>query len=313
MDSPVLFIVFNRPRCTRKVFQQIRKAQPKHLFISGDGPRPNIKWDAKNCAKVRDIVSAIDWDCDCRQYYQEQNLGCAKAVSGAINWFFDQVDQGIILEDDTVPSVSFFNFAAELLEKYKNHHDIMHIAGTNITPSSAIETSYLISRLIHIGGWATWKRAWQLFDPKMKDWQRIKKRMAEKNIFGNMTERYINALNRCYQEDLNVWGPKWSYTCLANDGLSIIPGVNLIYNIGYGPGAVHTKQLGNPFAHIKRSQIKFPLKHPSYMAPDIKFDESYLNNLFSVPKKPQSGFLQYRHKIQSKINSFVKRHFGLLN
>lgn len=313
MESPVLLIVFNRPRCTRKVFQQIRKAKPKHLFIAGDGPRPNVAMDAKGCAKVKDILSVIDWDCNCRYLYQEQNLGCASAVSGAINWFFDQIDRGIILEDDTVPAVSFFHFADELLNKYKDHRNIMHIAGTNIIPSPQQKTSYRFSHLIHIGGWATWKRAWSHFDIEMKEWNTVRTRLRERMPFGNMTENYIDSLNRCHASDLHVWGPKWSYSCLAQNGLSIVPKTNLIYNVGYGPGAVHTRSIHNPFAHIKPMELDFPLVHPSDEDTNPAFDQNYLHYLFSERQKKPNVLMKYRYKIETKAKQFANRYLGLLN
>jgi hypothetical protein len=313
METPVLLNVFNRPGSTRKVFRQIRKIKPRRLFISADGPRPEVAGEAKRCEKVREILSAIDWDCDCQRLYREQNLGCAKGVSGGISWFFEHVDYGIILEDDTVPSESFFQFAGELLKRYQDHHKIMHIAGTNITPVPEAEASYLFSRLIHVHGWATWKRAWRLFDMEMKAWPQFRKNMAANQHFGNMTQSYIASLDRCYQRDLRVWGPKWSHTCLANDGLSIIPAVNLVDNIGYGPGAAHTKQLRNPFSHIKRSQMVFPLTHPTVVAPKVQFDEYYLHYLFSESKKQPSTFLKYRHRFQTKIKRIAGKLTGRPN
>ncbi len=307
MQTPILLNVFNRPGCTRKVFRQIRKMRPRQLFVSADGPRSNNPGDAEKCTAVRKIVTAVDWECDLRTLFREENLGCAKAVSGAISWLFEQVDQGIILEDDTLPSDSFFHFTGALLDRYAAHTEVMHIAGTNITPVPDATASYLFSRLVPVWGWATWKSAWQHFDFEMQTWSSLKPQLARREIFGNMTGDYLQILDRCYHQDLRAWGPKWSYSCLAHGGLSIIPKVNLVDNIGYGVGAVHTKQARNPFAHIKRSELEASLVHPELMTVDPSFDEYFMHYLFSENRKAPKAHIRLLHKLQKMIRRMVRR------
>jgi hypothetical protein len=305
MHTPVLLNVFNRPGCTRKVFQQIRKARPKQLFISADGPRADVPGEADRCAEVRNIVTGIDWDCDCKTLFRDQNFGCARSVSGAITWLFESVDRGIILEDDTLPSDSFFEFTAALLAHYEDHPEVMHIAGTNITPKPDAKQSYLFSRLIPVWGWATWKRAWQHFDFDMSAWQEVKADISRNNVFGNMTAEYLQILDRCYNQDLRAWGPKWSYSCLAQNGLSIIPKLNLVDNIGYGVGAVHTKQARNPFAHIKRAEMAVEMAHPSTKETDPSFDEFFMFYLFSENRKKPDLLARTRHKLEKLFRRVV--------
>ena len=120
LHTPILFLIFNRPDTSQAVFEQIRKVEPKQLFVAADGPRDWVAGESEQCAFTREIVKAIDWECDVKTRFNEKNEGCAVAVSAAITWFFSQVPEGIILEDDCYPDVSFFSFCEELLEKYRN-------------------------------------------------------------------------------------------------------------------------------------------------------------------------------------------------
>ena len=207
----------------------------------------------------------------------------------------------------TLPSDSFFRFAGDLLARYEAHPEVMHVAGTNITPRPEAAASYLFSRLVPVWGWATWRRAWRHFDFEMRDWPALRPQLAQRNIFGHMTEEYLQILNRCFQQDLRAWGPKWSYSCLANQGLSILPAVNLVDNIGYGVDAVHTKQARNPFAHIGRTELDDELVHPATMASDPSFDEQFMHYLFSENRKPASAPRRILHKLQKMIKRVARR------
>ena len=123
-------MVFNRPDTTKQVFETIRKARPAQLFVAADGPRENRPDEAEKCAEVRRIVdNGIDWDCKVHRLYRDKNLGCKIACSSAIDWFFEHVDEGIILEDDTLPHPTFFQFCEELLKRYRDDERIMLISG----------------------------------------------------------------------------------------------------------------------------------------------------------------------------------------
>lgn len=173
-NVPILFIIFNRPETTKAVFHEIRKNQPFQLFVAADGPRREIFEDIENCRKVREIIQLIDWECNVQTLFRDENLGCKIAVSSAIDWFFSQVDEGIILEDDCLPDQSFFPFCQELLEKYRYDAKIMMIGGSNFQfNKNKFEYSYYFSRYFHIWGWASWKRAWQFYDVEMKAWPEI--------------------------------------------------------------------------------------------------------------------------------------------
>jgi len=173
--TPILFLVFNRPDTTKIVFDEIKKSQPKKLFIAADGPRNGNYEDTENCEIVREIVTGVDWDCDVHTLFRKKNLGCKHAISGALDWFFSNVEDGIILEDDTLPHPKFFRFCEELIARYRNQKNIIAISGDNFQHGKRRgENSYYFSKYVHIWGWATWKRAWELYDVNMKEWAHLK-------------------------------------------------------------------------------------------------------------------------------------------
>jgi len=235
-ETPILYLIFNRPDLTEISFQSICSIKPKKLFIAADGPRIDNKLDEINCNLVREfVISKIDWDCDLKILFREENLGCGKAVSFAISWFFDQVEYGIILEDDCVPFNSFFNFCEQLLIKYKNNDRICHISGCNFQIGHIHnKNDYFFSNYSFIWGWATWKRSWIHYDFDMIDFESFYKGFKNKNLISY--DFYLSVKNKT----IDTWDVQWQYALLKNNKISIQPKLNLIKNIGFLNNATHT-------------------------------------------------------------------------
>lgn len=160
MRSPVLFLVFNRPDVTQRVFDAIRQARPPKLYVAADGPRKDKAGEAERCKAVQNIVSMVDWPCEINKLIRDENLGCKIAVSGAIDWFFRQEPEGIILEDDCLPHPDFFLYCDELLEKYRDDERVGLISGTalgDIRAKNFIsgDEDFIFNRYPSIWGWAS--------------------------------------------------------------------------------------------------------------------------------------------------------------
>lgn len=253
LTTPVLFLVFNRLDTTKKVFEEIRKAKPKKLFVAADGPR-NEKEKIKTEAVRKYILGNVDWSCKVKTLFREKNLGCKCAVSSAITWYFENVEQGIILEDDCLPSQSFFRFCQEMLEKYKDDERIMQISGTNVEGVSKTEENYFFARAFNAWGWATWRRAWSKYDLEMKEFLKIKKnkKIKYENVpFRGFKGRRLYKLLKLNKID--TWDYQWIYSCLINSSKCVVPKVNLVENLGLS-GGTHTNNSDYPT--IKRYEIK---------------------------------------------------------
>ena len=281
--TPILFLIFIREDTTQKVFDAIRQQKPKYLFVAADGARKNKPDEAEKCRRVRNIIKQVDWDCELQTLFREENLGCKMAVSSAINWFFEQVEQGIILEDDCLPDPSFFPYCEELLNRYKEDTRIGHIGGNNFFPGNIeMEGSYDFCSFSHIWGWATWRRVWKNFDVNFPFWEaEIEKRSS---LFCNQQEEiYFSSFisdvihNR---KGINAWDAQYLLTLRLQNQLSVYPSVNLVMNIGLGnANAVHTTK-NKAKQSIPASAIHFPLKHPQYVLQNKKIDDRTIKNLF---------------------------------
>ena len=273
METPILFIIYNRPEPTREVFASIRAMKPKRLFIAADGPRSAQQGEVGCCLAARRVTENIDWPCEIFRKYEEKNLGCRVGVSSAINWFFDNVEQGIILEDDCLPSRSFFYFCEELLARYADEERAMMISGNNFIPDPiAAKFSYRFSNYAHIWGWATWRRAWQKYDQRMVSYPQFKKENLISNICSNKKEAtyWVKLFDRVYDGKIDTWDAQWQYSIFKENGWCVVPKVNLVSNIGFGADATHTKIAT---AHSRLPILEMgQLAHPPNIARDVEAD-----------------------------------------
>lgn len=317
MKSAVLFIVFNRPDTTQKVFDAIRSAKPKKLYIAADGPRVGNIRDLSRCKEVRDIVYHIDWPCEVFKLFRDNNLGTKYGIAEAINWFFSNEEEGIILEDDVLPMPSFFQFCDEMLDYYRNSPMVSIISGNNnISPYCVSNESYFFSKYAFLWGWATWRRAWQYFDITMDKWPNWKDSDAFKILSDDNRYYYHHwksLLDDVYKEKINTcWDYQWLFNHWQNGFLSVIPKNNLIKNIGFGDDATHT--FGVTPDYMKKAipeNIIFPLVHPKDVSRNIGYDQIidkvviHLTFKESLMNKLRNSFLgPYLRKIKHKIFKF---------
>lgn len=275
LNTPVAFLIFNRPSTTKKVFEKIREARPNKLFIVADGPRKDKTGEEENCLAARKIVENIDWDCEVHKNYSDVNLGCKLRISSGIDWVFENTDEAIFLEDDCLPDQTFFQYCQELLQFYRDDPRIMMISGNNFQKDKTSEYSYYFSAYCHVWGWASWKRVWQKYDVEIKLWPEVK----NKNLIESWLPRkkavdhWIAEFDRAYMKKVDTWDFQFLFTCWINNGLSILPEVNLVSNIGFGVEATNTTGTSNRSANIPYSSITFPLKHPPYIIRNLEADK----------------------------------------
>lgn len=285
--TPILFLVFNRVDTTQRVFNRIKEIKPETLYVAADGPRKSKENESELCNKVRSIIDdGIDWDCQVHKLYRKENLGCGKAVSNSITWFFENVEDGIILEDDTLPDISFFHYCKELLVKYRTDSKVMMISGNNFRLNGKqVSDSYNFTRYCHVWGWATWKRAWDLYDFQMADWPKLNKKGLLQKIFSDSIEieYWEKIFDRMHSGLEDTWDYQWYYTCWKYNGVSIEPAENLVANIGFGNNATHTTASAEYFIFgnllVKNLIIQ---QHPKEIKIDmagdrITFINRYLN------------------------------------
>jgi hypothetical protein len=303
MKTPVALIIFNRRNTTEKVFEAIRQARPPKLLVIADGPRPDRVGEAQKCADARAVIDRVDWDCEVMTNYSDVNLGCKLRPATGIDWVFQQVDEAIILEDDCLPDPTFFTFCDEMLERYRHDTRIMAIAGSNFQFGRKRTTdSYYFSRYPHCWGWATWRRAWQYFDVDMKIWPTVRDGNWLQDILSNDAE--VKHWQKNFQsiEDrttTTVWDYQWTFACWIQNGLTILPNVNLTSNIGFGADATHSFG-DSKFANMPVEAITKPLKHPHFIVRDSESDRYTNDNIFALSSKVRIKNI-VRHRLYRKF------------
>jgi len=301
LETPVLFLLFNRPDTTQKVFEAIKKQQPAKLYIAADGPRTEKIGENKICNETRDIVTKnIDWKCEVKTLFRDKNLGCKIAVSSAINWFFENEEEGIILEDDCLPDQSFFMFCETLLKYYREDERVMHIGGNNFLDGKIIgEASYYFSNIHHIWGWATWRRAWKKYDVNTPLYEKFIKGGYLKSLFPELHYQLLwqSIFDKIKNGKLNTWDYQWTLSIWINNGLGIIPNKNLVTNLGFSDNATHTNSSSNDSLANRKSNTVHEIIHPEIIQRNYEA-EKYTLDTYLI-----KGFT---NKLKLKIKGLIK-------
>ncbi len=286
LKTPILFITFKRPETTQRVFEKIKQVQPKTLYVAQNIPKDKNKEEIKKWNAVRTIIENIDWDCKVHKLYRKKYLNAKTSISTAIDWFFENEEEGIILEDDCLPDHTFFRFCEELLEKYRYDDRIAMISGNNFQfGKKRTEYSYYFSQYNHIWGWASWRRAWKNFDVEMKLWPEIRDDDGLKDILNNnkSIKYWKNIFEKTYNGEIDTWDYQWTFACWIQNQLTILPNVNLVANIGFGKDAVNTKNISDNRANRDIQKKEFPLNHPPHIIKNIRADEFTNKNFIIIP------------------------------
>jgi GT2 family glycosyltransferase len=274
MKKAVLFLIFNRPETTKKVFEAIRRAKPPQLYVASDGSRLDKDGEAQTVEETRRMVlDSINWDCEVKTLFRDKNLGCGKAVSEAITWFFKQEEDGIILEDDCLPNHSFFKYCEVLLDYYKDNKKIMHISGDQFVPNLENRASYYFAKIQHCWGWASWADRWLSYNFNLQE-------IAEKDVKNfsenkNVQKYWLEILNKMKGNEVDTWDYQWVFAIVLKNGLCINPSKNLISNIGFGSDSTHTADENNLLANMPTYEIK-KITHPV----KVEIDEKAVNYIY---------------------------------
>ncbi|NPV38360.1 MAG: nucleotide-diphospho-sugar transferase [Brevinematales bacterium] len=295
LSTPVLFLIFNRLETTKQVFEAIKKARPPRLYIGADGPRESKEGETEKVMAVREyVMNHIDWECEVKTLFREKNLGCGKAVSEAITWFFENEEMGIILEDDTLPSQSFFWFCEGLLEIYKDDMRVGQISGFNYGyENDDLPYDYLFSIYPMIWGWATWRNRWENYSFELEDFDEIVSMKQFQFLFDEKElKQRLKIFNKVRKGLIDTWDYQWSYVLYKNFQFTVIPKKNYIINLGFGENSTHTAGK-NPYTYVTLHETEGEFRHPNYIVQDVR--------LYNLIKKRDSFFV-FLHK-------FIKRFF----
>ncbi len=310
-DVPLLMIAFNRPEKTQRVFEAVRAAAPRRLYVAADGPRPHVPSDPDRCALTRTLLENVDWPCEVQRLYQTSNLGCKRGVGSAIDWFLAHEESGIILEDDCLPSPDFFPLCAELLERYRESPEVMMIGGHNpLGLWEQSEASYVFTRTTPIWGWATWRRAWAQYDAAMARWDESEARAVVRSRMPATEYRITSQrFDSVYEGRLDTWDFGWAFAILLNQGVSVMPTGNLVSNIGFDSEATHTRRPSLQEGAVRTYRLESPIRHPATTTPDDRFERALYRHRFplvrrlvaTLPPRAQDQFREAVYRLAAAL------------
>ncbi|RZM07380.1 MAG: hypothetical protein EOO88_51845 [Pedobacter sp.] len=274
----------------------MREFKPKVIYIAIDGPRSNNPTDADQVTRSIALTERIDWPCKVERLIRNENMGCKYGVSSAIDWFFSEVEEGIILEDDCLPDISFFSFCAELLARYRNVPAVMHIGGSNLAHGKWWgNDSYLFTKVTHIWGWASWRRAWHQYDLEMKSYPNNRDTLVNQFVIDpSSRQMWKQAFDSTYAGKIDTWDYQWVYSIWLKNGLSVLPSVNLISNIGFDASATHTKFV-TEFAELPTGALPI-LYHPSVVQEHNEATQWLFRYLYRQPSRLSVWFDRVKRK-----------------
>lgn len=306
LATAVLFLIFNRPDTTARVFDAIRRVKPRRLYIAADGARDWKEGEIDRVESARAIATSIDWPCELRTLFRDDNLGCKGAVSDAITWFFKHEEQGIILEDDCLPHVDFFRFATTMLNRYKEDDRVSVVTGNNFLNSVPHrQSSYYFSKYSHCWGWASWRRAWQYYDGDLSFWPEWSESPDWKRRMSNPMERryWEKIFGRVRSGKFDTWDYPWMASIWYHNGLTVTPNVNLVSNIGFGPNSTHTTQSDSPLAAIPTEGLG-EIRHPRVVETDAEADRYVFEHVIGG-KNERSFVLRVLRKLWRNLIRIV--------
>ncbi|MCR8538757.1 MAG: hypothetical protein JJ848_000170 [Prochlorococcus marinus CUG1439] len=313
--TPILIIAWKRPKQTKELIQKIKQINPANLYIACDGPTNQNDIEENKVKKTKELLLRSFEEVKQKKYlFSKNNQGCKLGVSNAINWFFENEKEGIILEDDCIPHLDFFSFCQEMLETYRNDERIWSITGHNQQHNTHRGNgTYYFSKYPRSWGWATWRRAWEKYDRDITDWPNIKSKGILKSQLKNQREIKFwekTLDNIYYYNSPNTWDYQWTLCSFLNSGLTIVPNKNLIKNIGFDEDATHTFMSDiNTSLEINKAnkQIIFPTIHPNYFVTNIEADEIVDILEYSGGDKLSKIFIIKKFKnLKIKLLKFIK-------
>jgi hypothetical protein len=305
MRVPIVYLMFNRPDLARQTFEKIRLYRPNRLYLIADGPRSTVRGEDRLCAETKNVVeSLIDWNCEVKKNYAQENMGCGRRTISGLNWVFEHEEQALFIEEDVLVDATLFDYCETLLDRYRDSPQVMSITGhnrINYTPPSG---SYFFAGHGSTWGMATWRRTWRQFCAMDQcAWIRIKdeNQYAPKCISKREAVLRSKVIDEMFDGVTNVWSARWGLTLTMNDGLVAIPAKNMVRNIGYSLRATNTI---NPFNRDNRSRMQSllpPYIEPNQIAIDRAFEKKYCEIYFSRYVVFRTWLWQYLRHIHSRI------------
>jgi hypothetical protein len=307
LRAPVVFFTYKRSINNSGILSRLIQAKPSRLYVISDAPKN--KEDALLCESVNREIESIDIDCEVLRCAAEDNMGCTKRIVSGLNYVYEREEEAIIIEDDCIPEVDFLYYADELLQRYRDRQDVMMISGQSFYKGRKREESYFFSREVLIWGWATWRRAWNKYADDLSDWSSVERSELFEEYF--TSEKHRNHWKQLFslmnEEKIESWDLSWKYICMKENGLCIVPYVNMVKNIGNDDKATRTTRKMKLF-NMPSSRLIGEMKHPQEVMWNKKEDVKMVKRIFKltwggISRRLSRRYIRKAKSIISKMNN----------
>lgn len=284
-NLPVLLIIYDRFDTTAQVLEVLKQVQPPRLYIASDaGHTPDVHQKVLACRN--DTEQAIDWICEIKTRYLTVNEGPRFGVGGAITWFFEQEERGVVLEHDCVPLPEFFTFCEHYLEVLKYDLRIFHLGGNNYLPQGTVAPAAYLSRYNHIWGFASWARAWKNYDVHLNQLEQWLEEDWVSEMLPDREERayWFKRLRQLKAGEVRSWDYPWTLAMWRNRAMALLPGTNMVRNVGFGEQSLHSQDSSHPLNHLKISappQAAWP--KPEALTYRADLDHAVFRHIYRPP------------------------------
>jgi len=309
MKTPVLLILFNRPKHTKIMIQALKKANVSKLYVFKDGPRPHVISDCEASIEIEKEIASIDWECQVKTNYMQNNLGCGFGPYSAISWAFQYEEELIILEDDCIPSIPFFQFCTDMLNLYKNNSSVRLISGRSQWSEHPVfkENNYIFTQYAPTWGWATWKRVWKNFDIQMRNLEVFFDKGGFDGYFSSTKEdhffnkRYFFTKKHLNSMITHIWDYQFGLYGRTDHSLGIVPSKNLIHYIGVSDYGTGTHMANNGYANLCASDtFTYSTQQKEVLLSDKTYDYKYFMKFIY---SPQSKIEKINFRLKKIIHS----------
>lgn len=317
-----LLFIWNRPQLVWAQCQLLDDLAPSALYVVADGPRPNHATDHELCQLSRNAVREFDWQIPVHFRMADENLGLRQSILSGLSWFFESETEGIILEDDIVPSNSFFAFSKSMLSRYRFDSRVASVSGTvHATGLAHWRSDYYFSRFQHVWGFGTWSRVWKDFEVFLDGLGPISEDDLQSCLSAmppSVIRHWTKRINAEISGKRDTWTATWNYFCFQRNMLSVVPRVSLTLNVGFGPTATNSKKVPLIAGYAPElGLLPEELVHPARIEPDEMADRYVASTQW--PSIPWLGrlllaFLESLRRGFHKIGPTVPTRFlaGLL-
>lgn len=307
MNTPVLFICFARPNYARQTFNAIKAAKPKNFYFYSNHARADNPDEIIRNNECRLLAEEVDWDCNFHKFFREDTLNVYDSIHKAIDWVFEKEDKAIIIEEDIVPSLAFFDFEEKMLNKYENDHRIWTVCGTNYFENyNPHKHDYIFTHYFSQHGWGTWKNRWNKIDWSDIDIKKVIQEGVIDSIYSNKKQRKFNRKYWIkisnFLNKTKCWDGMFEFNILKQGGVAIVSSRHLVQDIGVSGEHFKGKiTFMNMQVSYKKNTYNIN-SEPPFILPDFLYD-----NFYFYHNRYENRFMLLR--IVRKIMRFIKKHF----